>query len=138
MRIGRWPHWVMIAAWLAGTGCTSLREIPRSEYAAQPERKHVRITTREGLEYEFDYARVEADTLVGYREREVEGIAPEVAMLRIAMDEIATLSVRGVDWYRSGLVGGGVLAAIVAAGLASNAASNSDGGTSGGGGGRIP
>ena len=50
----RWPRrWVATVALLA-TGCTSLREVPPSEYLSRPERKHVRVVTRDGLEYEFD------------------------------------------------------------------------------------
>jgi hypothetical protein len=138
MRNRRGSQLVLLAAWLAGAGCTTLREVPRSEYAARTERKNVRITTREGLEYEFDFVRVESDTLIGFRERTVEGVVPEMAVLRVAMDDVSTLSVRGIDWYRSGLVGGGVLAALVAAGLAGGSGSDDDTPTSGGGPGRIP
>ena len=63
--------------WLLGTGCTALKEIPRSEYAAQPERKNVRVHTRDGLVYEFDHVRVEADTLVGFRRQDVAGTFEE-------------------------------------------------------------
>lgn len=123
------------AAWLLGTGCTSLREIAPTEYAAEPERKHVRVETREGLVYEFDYARVEGDSLIGFRQRNVEGPFEEYATVRMALEEIQRLSSRSVDWYRTGLVGGGVLAAVVAAGLGSAAASDDDDPSSGGGGG---
>lgn len=134
MRIARWPAWVLCSAWLAGVGCTALREIPRSDYAALPERKHVRVTTREDLVYEFDYVRVEADTLRGFRERDTEGPVTDLATLPIPLDEIASLSVRAVDWYRTGLAGGGVVAAVAAAALAHSNKSNPKPGDSGGGG----
>src|SRR5258706_13609376 len=67
----------LLALWLAGSGCTSLREIPRGEYGARTERRDVRLVTREGLKYEFDYMRVEGDTLFGYRHREVESPVEE-------------------------------------------------------------
>jgi hypothetical protein len=119
-------------AWLAATGCTALREVPRSEYAARPERKHVRVTTGEGLIYEFDYVRVEGDTLRGFRERDTEGPITDLAVLPIAFADIATLSVRGIDWYRTGIVGGGAIAVAVAAGLAHSNPSNGDGESGGG------
>ena len=130
---------VMLAAWLAASGCTTLREIPRSEYAARPDRKAVRVWTHEGLEYEFDYATVAADTLTGFRHRDVEGTLDQVAVLRFALSDIDRLSARSVDWYRTGLVGGGLLAAVVAAGLsAANKGEGNNDDSSGGGGPRGP
>jgi hypothetical protein len=123
----------MLIAWAAGAGCTTLRELPPSEYAARPERSHVRVTTREGLEYEFDVAHVAGDTLVGFREREAVGPVTEIATFAIPLDDIQRLSVRGVDWYRTGLIGGSVLAAILAAGLSRAASHSDDNGSSGGG-----
>ena len=75
--------WVLLTAWIAGTGCTTLREVPRSEYAARPQRDHVKITTNEGLDYEFDYVRVDEDTLVGYRERDNDDPVPDIATLSV-------------------------------------------------------
>jgi hypothetical protein len=129
--------WVLLTAWIAGTGCTTLREVPRSEYAARPQRDHVKITTNEGLEYEFDYVRVDEDTLVGYRERDNDDPVPDIATLSVALDDIAHLSQRGVDWYRTGIIGGGVLAAVIAAGYA-KANKNSDNGNESGGGNKPP
>src|SRR6058998_3502984 len=102
----RWMPIPLALAWIAGAGCTTLRELPRSEYAARPERQHVRVTTRDGLQYEFDEAHVSGDSLVGTREREAAGPVIEIATLSIPLDEIQRLSVRGIDWYRTGLVGG--------------------------------
>ena len=121
--------------WLLGTGCTALKEIPRSEYTSQAERKNVRIHTKDGLVYEFDHVRVEADTLVGFRRQEAEGAFDEFASMRMPLEDITQLSSRGVDWYRTGLIGGGVLAAVVAAGL--NAASRNSGEDPSSGGGKI-
>ncbi len=135
----RFAAGVMLCTWLAASGCTTLREIPRSEYAARPERKAVRVWTHEGLEYEFDYATVSHDTLVGYRQREVEGPVDQVAVLRFALADIDRLSARSVDWYRTGLVGGGVLAAVIAAGLTATNRNDDNGDDSAGGGGpRVP
>jgi hypothetical protein len=124
---------------LLATGCTSLREVPPSEYLSRPERKHVRVVTRDGLEYEFDYAQVQGDTLVGFRERDVGGVAADMATVPFTMEDIRSMRVRGVDWYRTSLIGGGLIAALVATGLATgNNGSEDDSGTSGGGGGRVP
>lgn len=106
-----------MGALLTGPGCTTLREVPRGEYAMRAERQHVRVATLDGLVYEFDYIRVEGDTLTGYRERDVEGPVSEVGALPVPLDQVRAMSVRTIDWYRTGLVGGGALAAVVAAGV---------------------
>src|SRR5262245_57974136 len=108
-----WPRIVMCAAACLSAGCTSLREIPRSSYAERPERQHVRIQTREGLVYEFDYATVAGDSLVGYRRRDTEGVIDDTAVIRLALDDVQRFSTRKLDWYRTGLIGGGVLAAVL-------------------------
>jgi hypothetical protein len=105
------------ALWLLASGCTALREIPRHEFGAKSERKGVRIQTTEGLVYEFDYAQVSGDTLVGYRQRDLGGGEADEAILAMDLDEVTTLSARSIDWRRTALVGGGVVAAVVAAGL---------------------
>lgn len=134
-----WPRWWVATVALLATGCTALREVPPSEYLARPERKHVRVVTRDGLEYEFDYAQVRGDTLVGYRERDLGGVAPDVATIPFAMDDIRSMRVRGMDWYRTSLIGGGLIAALVATGLATGGSDGGgdDGGSSNGGG-RVP
>ena len=124
----------VLAMWLFASGCTTLREIPRSEYAQLPERKGARVQTVEGLVYEFDYVEAGADSLTGYRQRgDVEGAMAETAVFRIAYDDIQSLSARRFDWYRTGLLGGTVLAGVLVAGLAGSKDSGGDGGTSGGG-----
>lgn len=124
-----------VALLVAAQGCTSLREIPRSDYTRLPERRHVRVETVEGLRYEFDFARFSADSLKGFRRLDLEGPVDTYAEVGLDLAELSKLSMRRVDWYRTGLIGGGVLAAVVAAGLATASAS-SDENTSGGGGGR--
>jgi len=133
-----WPRMLMSAAALLAAGCTSLREIPRSSYADRPERQHVRIQTREGLVYEFDYATVAGDSLVGYRRRDTEGMVEDTAMIRIALDDVQRFSTRRLDWYRTGLIGGGVLAAVLVKGLSSDKPIEPGDSSGGGGGGRVP
>jgi hypothetical protein len=115
MCAGRCLRVLTVLSWLAASGCTTLREIPRDAYAAAGERKHVSVDTREGLHYEFDFARFDNDTLTGYRQRDTEGVFEEFATLAVPLDAIARLSARRVDWYRTGLMGAAALAAIVVA-----------------------
>jgi hypothetical protein len=132
---------VTLAAWMAASGCTSLREIPRKDYGAVPERKDVRLDTMEGLHYELDYVRIDGDTLTGYRRRDSEGLVDDFAMLRVALDDVKSLSARRIDWARTSLIGAGAAAAVVAAGLKNNKSPDSGGsgdGGGGGGGGRVP
>lgn len=119
-----------------GTGCTSLREVPRSEYASESERKHVRLVTRDGLTYEFDYVTVSGDTLTGFRRRDTPGVE-DYASMSVSLEEVEKLSLRAIDWKRTGLIGGGVLAAFVVKGLSNDSPPPIDPGD-GGGGGRVP
>ncbi len=125
---------VLLASWLAASGCTTLREIPRGEYHQATERKGVRVETIEGLVYDFDYVTVGTDSLTGFRHRgDVEGPVDQTVSFRIALDEIQVLTARRLDWYRTGLVGGGVLAGVLVAGLAGTGKGGDSGGSSGGG-----
>ncbi len=117
MNVRRGWHLVMLLGWVAGSGCTALREIPRSDYAARVRDRPIRVMTREGLRYELDGAKIEADTLTGYRRRDVQGPIDEFDTLRLPLDEVATISARRIDWYRTGLVGGLSMAALVAVAL---------------------
>jgi hypothetical protein len=140
MRRSRTLSGSILGLWLAASSCTSLREIPRADYNSVPERKGVRVETREGLVYDFDYAAFTGDSLTGYRHRsDVEGPVDQEATFRIALEDIDHLTTRKLDWYRTGLVGGTVLAGVLVAGLSGQAPRppDSGGGTSGGGGGRI-
>ena len=124
---------MVLAAWAAASGCTTMRELPRTDYAAQPARKGVRVETREGLVYEFDRATFDPDSLTGYRLRsDVDGPLDEVAVVHVALDDIVHLRTRSVDWYRTGLLGGGILAGVLAVGLAQVDNNNGDGGSGGG------
>jgi hypothetical protein len=120
MRSSRALRAAVCVVCLAGTGCTTLREVPRSQYSSRSERQNVRVITREGLHYEFDYARFTADTLIGYRERDVSGRFSEFASLHVPLEEVSRLSIRQIDWSKTSWIGGGVIAGVVAAGLATS------------------
>lgn len=127
----RWQRWLMATVWgigLAANGCTSLKEVPRGEFAARPERRQVRVWTTDSLEYELDFARVQNDTLTGYRRRDVQGAVDEFDTLTLPLERVARLSARRIDWYRTGLIGGVSLAAVIAAGLSGRGSSGGPGG----------
>jgi hypothetical protein len=123
--------WRTLAALLClmACGCSVARELPRSEYAAQPERHNVKVETRTGEKYEFDRARIAADSLYGYQPVETEGSFDEYRVVNIPLDQVVRLSIRGVDWYRTGLIAGVAAAAVLAAVLSQQAnGSSSDSG----------
>jgi hypothetical protein len=117
MKVGRGWHVLGLLAWSVGSGCTALREIPRTDYVAHAQDRPIRVVTREGLHYELDAAKIEADTLVGYRRRDVQGPIDEFDTVRLPLDEVATISARRIDWYRTGVVGALSMAAIAVAAL---------------------
>ncbi len=130
-------HLCAWALWLAASGCSSLREIPRGEYGVEPERRDVRVVTHGGLKYEFDYIRVDGDTLIGYRHQEVEGPVEEFGSVHLALDDVGVLEARRIDWLRTGIIGAVAAGGVVVAGVVRNR--NDHGGeTSGGGKDPVP
>ena len=118
MRRSRVECAAVLALLLAGNGCTALREIPRADYGQVRERHSVRVETRDGLVYDFDYASFTADSLTGYRSRtEMDGPVDQTVALKVALDDVERLTTRKVDWTRTGLIGGTVLAGVLVAGL---------------------
>ena len=135
MRRSRAECAAVLALLMAANGCTALREIPRNDYNQVHERHGVRVETRDGLVYEFDYASFTADSLTGYRSRsEMDGPVDQMVALRLALDDIEHLTTRKVDWYKTGLIGGTVLATVVVAGLNGNTKPAEPSPTSSGGG----
>lgn len=134
MRLSRGWHVGVLALWVAGSGCTALREIPRAEYAERVPRRAVRVVTRAGASYELEAARIEADSLIGYRNRDVEGPVEEFEAVRLPLEDVASISARRIDWYRTGLVG---VTAAVAVGVGV-ARSRTDPAPITGGGGKEP
>ena len=135
MRSSRVRASAVLALWLLANGCTTLREIPRGDYAQLPERRGVRVETRDGLVYDFDYASVSGDSLTGVRHRnDIEGPVDQTVSFSIALDDIQQLTTRRFDWYRTSLVGGSVVAGVLVAALGVQAAKSDDGTPSSGGG----
>ncbi len=139
MKLSRAVAGALLGLWAVSSGCTTLREIPRSSFTDLPERKGVRVETRDGLVYDFDYATFTGDSLTGYRHRaDVEGPLDQTATFRIALDDVDHLTTRTLDWYRTGIVSGTMLAGILVAGLGpASRPPDTGGSSSGGGGGRI-
>jgi hypothetical protein len=102
-------------ACFAASGCTTLREVPREDYAAPGERGRIVVDTRDGGHHEFDYARVQGDTLTGFRQRDTEGEFEELHSVAIPLEAITHLSTRRLDWYRTALAGGAAVAGIIVA-----------------------
>jgi len=100
-------------ACLLASGCATLRELPRAEYAARPERKGVVVDTREGLHYKFDVASFGPDTLIGQHLRDTEGAFEEYSTIAIPLESIARMQVRNTNWLRTGLLAGVVVAIVV-------------------------
>jgi hypothetical protein len=133
-----WLRACIAAVTLLGTGCTTLREIPRGQFTSKGQRENVRVVTQDGLVYDFEWIEIREDTLHGYKRRDVEGRFDEIASLAVPVAEVAQMSRRTVDWYRTTLIGGGVVAAALLAGVGSRAEEPAPGTSSGGGAGRPP
>ena len=133
MRLTRARASTVLAVWLLANGCTTMREIPRTDYTRIPEGKNIRVETRDGLVYDFDYATVAGDSLSGVRHRnDVEGPVDQTVTFQIALDDIQMLTTRRFDWYRTGLVTGSVVAGVLVAALGAKKGSD-DSNQSGGG-----
>jgi hypothetical protein len=54
-----------LAVFAASSGCSTLVQVPRAQFAAEPVRKNVLIRTESGQQYAFDRVDVTADSLYG-------------------------------------------------------------------------
>jgi len=118
-----------LAVFLTGSGCSSLVQVPRGEFAAAPVRRNVLIRTDSGQQYAFDRVDVTADSLfgTGYQQRLVvrsdgESQIDEVSTdVRLPLANITSLSEKKRNWSRTTKWGVGALAAagfVVAVGTA--------------------
>jgi hypothetical protein len=128
--IARGSRAAIAALWIVASGCSAMRELPRAEWAAAPERKDVEIETSSGERYVFETARFSADSLTGYRQRPGDGVFEQVDATALPLERVTRLQARRIDWYRTGLIGGVVLAGILAASLSQ--LGGGDGSTDGG------
>jgi hypothetical protein len=117
----------LLTTCLALESCSSLREIPRNELADLPEQRDVSVEMRNGLHYEFDTARFGPDSLWGFVRSDTSGGIPELSTTPLAMDGVARVSARRLDWYRTGLAGVAVLGAGIAFAVSQNNKGNSGG-----------
>jgi len=125
--VNRRPSAILVVATLAVTGCSSMAQVPRGEFAAEPVRKGVLVRTADGEQFSFDRAVISADTLtgIGFQQRtvvladgqpSVEEIATEV---RLPLEKIVSLQQRRRDWGRTakwGLGAAGAAAFVIAVG----------------------
>jgi hypothetical protein len=139
--VKRLPAILVVSSLAVATGCSSLAQVPRGEFASIPVRKGVLVRTVDGEQYSFDRAVISADTLtgVGYQQRtvvekdgqpSVEEIATEV---RLPLERIASLQQRRRDWGRTakwGVGAAGAAAFVIAVGTSSG---DDDGARPGGG-----
>ena len=123
------------------TGCTAMRPLPRTEYAALEERRDVVVETAGGERIEFESVRVTGDTLTGWREREprpepsgpagsdpAPDLPPELPEQRtLVLDQVTSMSVKRVDWRRTGAAIGVVVAGVLAYVLTRGGDEGSDG-----------
>jgi len=108
-----------LAVFLSASGCSSLVQVPRAQFAAEPTRKNVLIRTESGQQYAFDRVDVTADSLfgTGYQQQTVvrgdgETQIEEVATrIRLPLAEVTSLSERKKDWGRTTKWGLGAVAA---------------------------
>ncbi len=121
----------VLAGFLAGAltlqSCSSLREIPRAQLADMPESRDVSVEMRNGLHYEFDSARFGPDSLWGYVRSDSEGTVTELSTTPLALDDVARVSMRRTDWYRTGLLGAAALGAVIAIAVSQHQPKNSSG-----------
>ena len=93
----------------AATGCSSLVQVPRAEFASQPVRKNVWIRTQTGEQYAFERAEFTADSLlgIGFQEKAVlqsdgQPLIEEVqTSVRIPLDGVTSLAEKRRNWRRT-------------------------------------
>ena len=100
-------------------GCSSIREVPRSDLTTDARLENVRVATLDGLEYRFVRVEVVPDTLVGFygatleRSNERNEIWFEDVLRRhkIPMNRVAKIEVVHKDPLKTAFYGASLLAA---------------------------
>jgi hypothetical protein len=107
-------------ACLFATGCATLHDLPRAEYAAKPERKGGGGGYPRRAPLMFDLASFSADTLVGQHLKDTEGSFEEYNTVAIPLERVVERhAVRRTNWLRTGVIAGAVAVAAIV-GVAAN------------------
>ena len=137
--------WLALGALTLG-GCSSLVQVPRSDFAAVPERKDVRVRTQQGEEYAFDQIKVSADSLtgIGYQQRlvtrsdgetEIDEMATHVS---VSLADVVNMEVKKRNWKSAARWGLGAAAASAFVVAVGSNTGNHDNAQPGGGKGTPP
>ena len=126
---------------VTASGCSSLVQVPRADFAAQPVRKNVLIRTDLGEQYAFDRVDVTADSLfgTGYQQKTVvrsdgeSQIEETATLVRLPLANITSLSEKKRDWGRTTKWGVGALAATALVVAVGTSSANTDEARPGGG-----
>jgi hypothetical protein len=100
---------VALSALVLLPACSSLHEIPREELADQPETRDVVVQMKNGERRAFDSARFGPDSLWGYNQSEESGDVPELSTTPMSLNDVTEVSIRHLDWYKTGLGVGAAL-----------------------------
>ena len=126
---------------VTASGCSSLVQVPRADFAAEPVRKNVLIRTDLGEQYAFDRVDVTADSLfgTGYQQKTVvrsdgeSQIEETATLVRLPLANITSLSEKKRDWGRTTKWGVGALAATALVVAVGTSSANTDEARPGGG-----
>jgi hypothetical protein len=140
------PTLVVVSALAVASGCSSLAQVPRGEFASVAERRSVLVRTSDGEQFSFDRALISADSLtgIGYQQHTVilpdgqPAIEERSTQVRLPLERITSLQQKRRDWGRTArwsLGAAGAAAFVVAVGTNTI---NDDGAGPGGGKGGAP